>query len=188
MSVSPHATTTSIEPATVEWWLFVVWGAASVVVGALLLFQPVASALVLVATIAVFWVVGGIVDIISGLTHHGQHAGWRIAAGVLNVVVGLFVLSHPFIGTLTAVSTLYLIIAASALVSGIVGIFNSDRSISRIVLSLLQAGLAILMLIGFADLLNLRILVQSIGLLMIAGGIAAASAAFHFRHHEVASL
>ena len=165
-----------------------IWGAASIVVGAALLFAPVASALLLITLVAVFWLIGGIVDIVSALTHRGHYWGWHVAAGALGVIAAFVVITHPLAGTVVAVGTLYLLIASSALVSGIVGIFTAKRSMGRIVLSLLQAVLAVLMLVAFFDLVSLMVLVQAIGLLTIGGGIAAGASAFHFRHSEAASL
>jgi uncharacterized membrane protein HdeD (DUF308 family) len=181
MSVTPQSTATSVEPATTEWWLFVIWGAASVVLGALILLEPIASAIVLLTIVAMFWLIGGIADIIGALGHRTGQWLWRVGGGVLSVIVALFVLAHPIVGTVAAVSVLYLLIATSALLTGVIGLFSGKRSLGRIVLSVLQVILAGLMLIGFLDIVNLKLLVQAIGLLGIGGGIVAAMSAFHFK-------
>jgi uncharacterized membrane protein HdeD (DUF308 family) len=64
---------------------------------------------------------------------------------------------------------------------------NSDlghrqhRSWGRIVLSVLQLMLACLMVIGFFDVTNLKLLVQAIGLVTLGGGVVACVSAFHFK-------
>jgi uncharacterized membrane protein HdeD (DUF308 family) len=181
MSVTPQSAATPVEPATTEWWLFVIWGAASVVLGALILLEPIASAIVLLTIVAIFWLIGGIADIIGALGHRTGQWAWRMGGGVLSVIVALFVLAHPIVGTVAAVSELYLLIAASALVTGVIGLFSGKRSLGRIVLSVLQVILAGLMFIGFLDIVNLKLLVQAIGLLGIGGGIVAVMSAFHFK-------
>src|SRR4051812_2338808 len=111
MTVSHTSAARTFEPSTALWWLFVVWGIASVVVGASLLFQPVASALVLVTIVAFFWLIGGIVEIVGALVHHTEHTVWRLVGGAVSAIVGLIVLGHPLLGALATVSMLYLLVA-----------------------------------------------------------------------------
>jgi hypothetical protein len=186
MSVSPHSTTMAFEPASVEWWVLVIWGVASVVLGGLLLFSPVASALVLVAILAAFWLVGAVIEIIGAVVHRGGMWGWHLVSGAVGVVVALVVLGNPVLGTIATVSVLYLLVASSALFSGITGLFSGERSLGRIVLSIVQLVLGILLLTGFFDLLSLVALVQAIGLLAVCGGVAAAVTAFRLRHAQTA--
>src|SRR5262249_38800683 len=152
MSGPTNAAVRSVEPATSEWWMIVIWGIASVLVGLWLFAQPVASAITLLTVLALVWLIGGVVDIVGDVIHRTTNWGWRVGAGVFNVVVALFVLGNPVFGTLTAVSVLYLLIAISALYNGLVGLFgNTERSTARVVLSVLQIVLGCLMLVGLFD-------------------------------------
>jgi uncharacterized membrane protein HdeD (DUF308 family) len=187
MTVSQHSAVRSVEPTTAVWWLFVIWGIASVLLGVSLLFQPIASALVLVTIVAVFWLIGGIVEIVGALVHRTSHWVWRMLGGAFGAIIALFVLGHPLVGTLAAVSTLYLLVALSALLSGLTGLFGGDRSTARIVLSVFQIVLSCLMLVGDLDVVNLRLLVQAIGFIAIGGGIVAVVSALHFKGHATSS-
>jgi uncharacterized membrane protein HdeD (DUF308 family) len=177
-----------LEPAGRDWWLFIAWGIAAIIIGVWLFARPIVSASALVTIIAVFWFVGGVVDIVSALVHRSTIWGWRLAGGILGVLVALYVFANPILGALAAVSVLYLLIALAALVNGLIGLLavigllaGGERSVGRVVLSIFQIIFGVLMLLGFFDLLNLVVLVQAIGLLLIGGGIVAAIAAFHFR-------
>jgi uncharacterized membrane protein HdeD (DUF308 family) len=188
MTVSQHSLSQSVWAATAGWWLFALWGIAGVLLGVWLLFQPVASALVLVTIVAVFWLIGGIVEIVGALVQRSAHWIWRIAGGAFSALVGLFVLAHPLVGTLAAVSALYLLVAACALVNGVVGLVAAERTTARIVLSIFQIVLACLMLVGFSDIVALVALVQAIGLILIAGSVVVAMAAFYGRRHASVSV
>jgi uncharacterized membrane protein HdeD (DUF308 family) len=176
------------EPASDDWWLFFVWGIAAIIFGALLFVRPIVSTSALVIVIAVFWLVGGVVDVVSVFVRRTPLWGWRLAGGILSVLVALYVFANPMLGAVTAVSLLYLLIALAALVNGLIGLFAAgERAVSRVALSILQIVFAILMLVGYFDLLNLVVLVQAIGLLCIGGGIVSAFAAFHFRSSATAA-
>ena len=171
-----------LEVASHDWWIFLGWGIAAIVIGVWLVARPIVSASALVTVIALFWFVGGVVDIVSALVHRSSIWGWRLAGGILSVLVALYIFANPILGALAAVSVLYLLIALAALVNGLIGLLaGGERSVSRVVLSIFQIVFAVLMLLGFFDLLNLVALVQAIGLLLIGGGIVAAIAAFLFR-------
>lgn len=177
-----------LEPASYDWWRFLGWGIAAIIIGVWLFARPIVSASALVTIVALFWFVAGVVDIVSALVHRSSIWGWRLAGGILSVLVAMYVFANPILSTLAAVSVLYLLIALAALVNGLIGLLaGGERTVGRVVLSIFQIIFAVLMLLGFFDLLNLVALVQAIGLLFIGGGIVAAIAAFHFRSPATAS-
>jgi len=177
-----------LEPASHDWWRFLVWGIVAIIIGVWLFARPIGSTIALVTVLAMFWFVGGVVDIVSALKHRPSNWSWRLAGGILGVVVALYVFANPVLGTLAAVSVVYLLIAMAALVNGFIGLSaGGERSVSRVVLSIFQIIFAMLMLLGFFDILDLVALVRAIGLLCIGGGIVAAIAAFHFRSPATAA-
>jgi uncharacterized membrane protein HdeD (DUF308 family) len=183
MNTSPDTGARWMEPATYDWWIYLLWGIAAIILGVLLFTQPVITAIAFVMVAALFWLVGGIVDVVGALLHRVSIWGWRLLGGILSIIVALIVLANPAVGTLAAVSVLYLLIAMAALVNGLIGLFagGTDRSFGRIVLSIVQIVFGVIMLAGFFNILSLVALVQAIGLLGICGGIVAAIAAFKYR-------
>jgi uncharacterized membrane protein HdeD (DUF308 family) len=188
MTVSQHSPGQLVWAASPGWWLFALWGIAGVLLGGWLLFQPIASALALVTIVAVFWLIGGIVEIVGALVQRSAHWIWRIAGGAFSALVGLFVLAHPLFGTLAAVSALYLLVAACALVNGVIGLVAAERTTARIVLSVFEIVLACLMLVGFSAVVALVALVQAIGLILIASSVVVAIASFYGRGHAAVSV
>ena len=66
-------------------------GVLSVVVGGLFLRAPVDALLVLALLLACQLLVGGIVRIVAALAYHFTGWGWTLAAGVIDVVLGLMI-------------------------------------------------------------------------------------------------
>jgi uncharacterized membrane protein HdeD (DUF308 family) len=78
------------------YWFTVLWGIGAVVVGVLLVSRPVVTAFFLVQVMAVLWLVGGVVDIVSVLFNRvGEHRVWRLVGGVVAIVAGLILLGNP---------------------------------------------------------------------------------------------
>ena len=174
MTVSTHPHVHMIEPWTSAWWHPLLWGIASFILGLSLIMQPGISALLLVTGMAIFWLIGGVVELIAAVVQRGEGWGWRLAGGVIGILAALYVLGYPVLGTMIAMTTLYVVIAVSALMSGIIGLFWMHGSLGRIVLSLLQIMVGILLLTRPLDLIALTVLVQALGILLFAGGVAMA--------------
>lgn len=81
----------------------VLGGLLDIAAGIVTLLYPAISALVLLAVIAVWAIVTGIVEIYSGieLRRQIQGEGWLIIGGALSVVFGVLLLSAPGPGLLT---------------------------------------------------------------------------------------
>lgn len=66
-------------------------GILGVVVGMMLLGNPVEGGLTLTILLATFLFVGGIFRIVAALAHHFEGWGWLLASGVLDVVLGVMI-------------------------------------------------------------------------------------------------
>jgi uncharacterized membrane protein HdeD (DUF308 family) len=52
--------------------------------------------------IGIFWVVGGIIEFLTAITHPGMEGrGWRIFMGLLGTLAGIIVLEDPQISLVT---------------------------------------------------------------------------------------
>src|SRR5262249_37027420 len=188
MSTSVESDTRHVEPTGADWWHYVLWAVGSIILGAFLLVQPVASAIFLITVVAIFWLLGGVLDVVHAVIARPNGWGWHVAGGALAILAGGIVLAHPAIGAVITVGVVYLVVAASAIASGLIGLFSAkDRILGSILLSGLQIALGVVMLAGYFDLFSLRALVQAIGLVTILGGIAAGVAGFRFVSHGPAA-
>ncbi|MEU6135146.1 HdeD family acid-resistance protein [Nocardioides sp. NPDC047086] len=87
-------------------------GALAIVVGLLFLRDPVQTLLIITILLGVWWVIGGIVDIIGAILRPAEgRRTWDIIAGVITVLAGAVLLINPEVslGALVLVSCIWLI-------------------------------------------------------------------------------
>ena len=91
-----------------HWWVVLLWGAVSALVGVLMLFQPVAAALVITIYVGVWALMTGVMEIVAAIRLRKEIQGeWLlILSGVLAVVLGLLFAANPYAGV--AVTTLWI--------------------------------------------------------------------------------
>jgi len=165
-----------------HWWHLIVWGVITLAIGFLLLLMPVGTALFLIQLLAMVLLVGAVVDLIRATIAREEGWGWHIVGGALAIIVALLVLGNPVIGMITAINTLYLFIAAALLVTGFIGLFADRHTVmQRLVLSSLQIVVGVIMLAAYFSVLPLSVLVQTVGVVTLVGGIAVIASAFRWR-------
>ncbi len=83
-----------------HWWVVLLWGAVSALVGVLMLFQPVAAALVITIYVGVWALMTGVMEIVAAIRLRKEIQGeWLlILGGVISVLFGIFVLIQPAAG------------------------------------------------------------------------------------------
>jgi uncharacterized membrane protein HdeD (DUF308 family) len=98
-------------------------GALALVVGLLCLRDPVQTVVIIGLLLGVWWVVAGIVDILSAiLAPVPGRRGWDIATGLISLAAGAFLLIDPklTLGALVVVACIWLIaIGVMAIVAGL---------------------------------------------------------------------
>ena len=130
---------------------WILWGVGAFVVGMMLLTNPATTAVFIVRVVAVFWLVGGVIDVFQALfTRRGQGRGWTLFGGVIGILGGLVILGHPILGVVIATATLYLFAAISAMAFGLSNLFGArgERGWTwgRFFLGILQLLIGVLML------------------------------------------
>jgi uncharacterized membrane protein HdeD (DUF308 family) len=76
--------------------LFALTGALSILVGMLVLRDPLQTLLVLALILGAWWVVTGVVEVVTSIARGAQpDRWWRLAMGVISVVAGFVVLAQP---------------------------------------------------------------------------------------------
>jgi uncharacterized membrane protein HdeD (DUF308 family) len=129
-SEEPMTATASPEPTAIAddlapmKWLIVIQGVAGIILGLLLLTAPGISSLVLVQFLALYWLVSGIIGLVSLIWDRTQW-GWKVFGGVLGVVAGTAVLRHPMYATLLVGTTLVVFMGILALVFGVMNLVRA---------------------------------------------------------------
>lgn len=87
----------SIQKAIRYWWISIVVGIISVVLGVWCLFQPVITLVTLSMLFVAGFIIGGIFEIIFAVANkEGMRGwGWTLASGIISVLFGLLLLSKP---------------------------------------------------------------------------------------------
>src|SRR5947208_9217502 len=106
-----------------HWWLVLLQGVLSVVLGGLALAMPGVTLGALILLWGLFALLNGVVDVFGAIGAAGHHRswGWQLAAGLVGILAGLAILRWP---GLSALFVLYLV-AAWAAVTGIVRIVGA---------------------------------------------------------------
>ena len=170
----------AVEEAGVPWWLVLIEGIALLILGLLLLANPVETAIIAIQVLGIYWLVAGIFKIVAIFIDHSMW-GLKLLAGILGVLAGIIVLNHPLISPLLVGSALVIILAVQGLIMGIVGLIQGFRGAGWGA-AILGAVSLIFGIILLANLWAFTIsLPWAIGILAIIGGIAAIVAAFRVR-------
>lgn len=86
-----------------DWWVLLLVGLTGIVVGALTLYSPQATAVALVFYVALWAVATGLLEITAAIRLRKQLSGevWLILAGLASVIFGVLLIAQPAVGALT---------------------------------------------------------------------------------------
>jgi len=172
--------TEALEESGIPWWLVLIEGVALLILGVLLLMNPVETSVIAVQVLGIYWLIAGIFKIIS-IFMDSSMWGLKLLAGILGIVAGIIVLNHPVISPLLVGSALVIILGIQGIIMGVVGILQAFRGAGW------GAGIlgAVSLIFGIILLINLWAFTISlpwaIGILAIVGGIAAIIMAFRVK-------
>lgn len=116
------------DPMSKYWWVYLVQGIATLILGALLLIRPGQTLVVIVTFLGIYWLVSGIFAIIGIFVgERDRHWGWLLASGILGIVAGLLVLSRPLMATVLVPTVFVLILGVNGVIMGAVGLVHAFR-------------------------------------------------------------
>lgn len=120
------ATATQLQTKQRPWWLTLIVGILAIVVGGVLLWAPAKTKVdtyqVLVAILGVYWLVGGVLDIVSLFVDHSMW-GWKLFIGVVSIVAGAAVLMYPVAAGVSLPKVFTLVLGIWGLLQGIMMLF-----------------------------------------------------------------
>ena len=104
--------------------LYALLGVLSIIIGLWAVRHVVLTLLALTVFLGIYWIVSGVIEIFTSLSHREiPHRGWTVAMGALSVVAGLIVLAYP---GLTLVG-LAVILGVWLIIYGVMGIVAAFR-------------------------------------------------------------
>jgi len=159
------------------WWLVLLWGILSLIVGILFLATPGITTVLLITFIGAYWFVGGIFALIS-LTVDKSHMGWKIFLGIINILAGIVILTYPLYSTLFLLSFFVILIGFWGCVIGVAHLFHaySTKDAGNGVIGIISLIFGLLLL-AF-PLIAAALVPFIIGILAVVTGIAAIITSF----------
>ena len=172
----------SEEPAT-PWWLLLIEGIALVILGILFLSKPSMTLVVSIQILGLYWLIAGIVKIVSIFIDSSQWF-WKLIVGGIGIIAGILVVQHPLWSTAVVSSTLILVLGLMGIFMGIISIIQAFQG----------AGWGTGLLGVLSIILGLVLIANrwwftfslpiTLGILSIVGGIVALYWAFKVRGEE----
>jgi uncharacterized membrane protein HdeD (DUF308 family) len=117
--------TTAVQTQTKQrpWWLTLITGISALIIGAILLWAPAKTKVdtyqVLVAILGLYWLVEGIVEIVSIFIDHSMWA-WKLFLGIISVAAGAYILAYPVASGLALPKIFVLVLGIWGIMYGII--------------------------------------------------------------------
>ena len=167
------------------WWLVLLQGIASLILGLMLFIVPAITLPALVVFLGAYWLVMGIFSIIGIFIGYSRaHWGWALFSGILGIIAGILVLSSPLLAAILLPAILAVIIAIQGILIGIVSLIHGFKGSGggAIAIGIVSMAFGAVLLIwplyaGFT-------MVIVIAVFAILGGIAAIVNSFQIRNAE----
>ncbi len=163
-----------------NWWIVLIYGILSIIVGLLFLFYPLTSLVAFVFVLGIYWLVTGIITLIH-MFQDRTAWGWKLFSGVLGVIAGLLVISRPLWATIVVPTVYVIVIAIWGIIMGIAMLIAAIKGAGW------GAGImgALAVFLGIVLLANPFIAATALpfvfGAFALAGGIVALIAAFKMK-------
>jgi|SRR5215212_892769 uncharacterized membrane protein HdeD (DUF308 family) len=172
---------TTTESVAIPWWLVLLEGIAAVIIGLFLLTSPGITLLFLVQVTGFFWLIGGVLRIVSIFVDSSLW-GWKLVAGVLGLLAGIVVLQHPLWSTLLLPAVLVIILGLQGIMSGGASLVMAFQGggWGMGILGVLSLVFGIILLLN-SVFIGIAILPFVLGAFALIGGIAAIIGAFVLR-------
>jgi uncharacterized membrane protein HdeD (DUF308 family) len=176
----PIPFTTDGETASRFWWLVLLQGIAAVVIGVLLLTQTGVTLYTLVVFLGVYWLIGGIFDLISLFLDRSQ-LGWKLLTGVIGILAGLIIVRNPLWSGIVLGTTLVWVLGIGGIIIGGLNIFRAFAGAGwgTGLVGVLSLILGVILIAN--PLVTVTVLVYTAAIWAIIGGIAAIAGSFWLR-------
>jgi uncharacterized membrane protein HdeD (DUF308 family) len=109
---------------TAPWWLVLIEGIAAVIVGILLYTSTGTTMVVLVQVLGLYWLIKGIIEIISIFIDSSQW-GWKLFGGIVGILAGILILQHPLWSAWLVPGVTVIVIGIFGIIIGLVGLVRA---------------------------------------------------------------
>lgn len=117
------AGSTSMQAPGRPWWLMLIDGFALAIIGGILLWggllNKVQTYTLLVTMLGLWWIIRGIMDIVSMFVDRHQW-GWKLFIGIVSIMAGSYILAYPIISAVALPRIFVFVLGFWGLVNGII--------------------------------------------------------------------
>lgn len=169
------------EKPPIQWWLVLIQGITTLLIGIFLLTDPVLTSRMIVFYISIYWLVTGVLSLVRIFTDRGNTV-WKLISGIIGILAGWFLVSNITDGaTLVFGIAAVIILGVQGIIMGIFGLVESFQGagwgpgiigVISIIIGLMLLGSPL----GYA-----LVLPWVIGIFAIVGGIFTIFFAFRLR-------
>lgn len=153
------------------WWVVLIEGIVALITGGLLLLAPERTVPVLVFFLGLFWLIAGIIEIISIFVDKSKW-GLKLVLGLLGIAAGILTLQHPLWSTALVATTLIVILGFYGLFMGTSMLVRAFRGDGWGVGIMGVVGILIGLFLLANTLLGVQLVFTLSAIALIVGGIA----------------
>lgn len=168
-----------LREVTWGWWLALLIGVVSIIVGIIVIAKPSNSLATLAVIFGIFILVDGIVELVAALSAQTQNRGLLAVIGVISVIAGVLLIRHPLGGVRAVALLIGIWLIAAGLVRFVAAFEAPENRLWRIGVSLVLAIVGVVIVasphIGYATLA----LITGIGFICYGIGMTALGWAMH---------
>jgi uncharacterized membrane protein HdeD (DUF308 family) len=164
------------------WWLLLLGGILSIIIGLLLLSNPVKTTVALVWALGLYWVIQGIFTLIGMFLDHSAW-GWKLFVGILSILAGVLVMRHPIASSAAVPAVLILFLGIQGLIVGVVMLVMAFKGggWGMGILGVLSIIFGIILILNWTALAAVAAFIWAAAILAIASGIVQIVQAFRQR-------
>jgi len=165
------------EACMFPWWLVLLWGILSLVIGFLFLTTPEITTVLLITFMGAYWLVGGFFAIGSVFVDKNEW-GWKVFLAIINIIAGILILMYPYFSTLFVLSFFVIFIGFWACFIGAAHLFQAfkKKDAGNGVLGILSLIFGILLLVN--PFITVVLLPFVAGGFAVVGGLSAIVVSF----------
>ena len=165
----------------IQWWLVLIQGIATLLIGIFLLTNPFQTAAILVFYIGLLWLITGVLSIVRIFTDRSNWV-WELISGVIGIVAGWLLITNIGDGAVVAFGlAAVVVLAIQGIIMGIFGLIESFRGAGwgPGIIGVISIIIGIMLLghpLGYA-----AVLPWVIGIFAVVGGIFTIIMAFRLK-------
>ena len=169
----------SFETRQSPWWLVLISGILSVIIGILLLTTPARTVYTLVLALGFYWIFSGIFTLVAMFMDHTGW-GWKLFSGLLSIIAGVVILRYPLMSAVTVPSIMVLLLGIQGIIVGILGLIMAFKGggWGAGILAALSLIFGAILMANFANPAMVITLVWVTAFFALAGGIVQIIQAF----------